>query len=88
MLQIQIHVKMPKPGPGVRYSSQLLDEIAERWLKGKALPRRIQVTMLEWRWGRGEWRAATTAGAMRSARDDFRFITQSGPFEFTTRESV
>lgn len=84
MLQIQVHIKMPKPGSGVRYSRTLLDAIAERWLKGESLPPRVQVTALEWRSSeRAEWEGAKTPGQMRKARDDFRFITQAGPFEFT-----
>jgi len=83
MLQIQVHIKLPKPGLGVEYSRDLLDEIAERWLKSERLPRRVKVTAISWRTGTGRWKAENHPHAMLRVREDFRNIAEAGPFEFT-----
>lgn len=80
MLQVQVHIKLPKPGPGVEYSRALLDEIAERWLKREKLPKNIQVTAISWNGSE-----PVTGGAMEDARFRFGFIAENGPFEFTGR---
>ena len=85
--KIEIHIRMPKPGLGISYSGQLLDEIAEKWLRGERLPNRIVITALLWRWNNGPWKEARTPVELRKARDDFRFITYSG-CRFTTAETV
>ena len=87
MLQVQIHIRMPKPAPGVRYSSELLDEIADRWLNGEKLPKRIQVTMIEWRSGRGPWKEERDPRRMNSVRGDFQNMAQAG-FRFTGATAV
>lgn len=84
MLQIQVHIKLPKPGPGIEYSRDLLNEIAERWLKSEPIPKRIKVTAISWRSGAvGRWKSENNPHAMLRVRVDFRNITEAGPFEFT-----
>ena len=82
MLQIQIHIQIPKPAGGVEYSKALMDEIAETWLKNKKLPKNIKVIALEWRSGTGDWKEARDPKQMNRVRDDFRQITVAG-FTFT-----
>ncbi len=87
--KIEIRIRLPKPAPGVRYSGRLLDEIAERWLRGEKLPSsRIKIVAALWRWKNGPWKEARTPGELRKFREDFRFITYGGPWSFTTAEEV
>ena len=85
MLQVQVHIKLPKPKSGIRYSSSFLDTIADRWLKGEPIPKRIKVTMIEWRSGRGPWRSEDDTRRMNRVRGDFQAIAQAG-FKFTGAE--
>jgi len=88
MLQVQIHIKMPKPAPGIEYSGELLDALAERWLKRESLPRGVSVSMIEWRTDSGVWKGEKDPARMNRVRHDFRFITFEG-FRFTgTRAAV
>ena len=84
MLQIQIHVVLPPPPLGVEYTSELLDKIAERWLRFEPIPKAAKVRVMEWRTGTGPWKEARTPAALRRAREDFQAISQTGPFEYTT----
>lgn len=89
LLQVQVHIKMPTPGPGIEYSGELLDALAERWLKRQSLPRGVSVSMIEWRSKKsGAWRGETDPARMNRVRYDFRFIAYEG-FTFTgTRAAV
>jgi hypothetical protein len=83
MLQIQVHVRLPKPIQGITYTRELLDALAERWLKNEPLPKRVTVTALEWRWGDGKYKIERNPQRLKRVREDFRFITEAGPFRFT-----
>ena len=48
-LQIQVHIKAPKPVPGIEYTRKLLDEVANRWINYQSIPRGFKVTALSWR---------------------------------------
>jgi hypothetical protein len=86
MLQIQIHVVMPKPGPGITYSSELLDALAQRWLLNEPLPKRVKVSAILWRWNQnGTWKEERNPARMRRVRDDFHSVSYAGPFDFTTQ---
>jgi hypothetical protein len=83
MLQIQVHIQIPKPAAGVEYSKALMDEIAETWLKGGRLPKQIRVTALEWRSdSKGQWKEVRDPANMQRVRKDFSAITTAG-FMFT-----
>jgi hypothetical protein len=87
-LQVQVHIKLPKTRPGVEYSKTLLDEIAERWLKGEKLPASIKVSALEWRTApKGKWKEERDPRRIKNVREDFRFIAQAG-FDFTGVSSL
>lgn len=75
MLQIQVHIKLPKPLPGVEYTRAFLDELAEMWLAYKPLPPRVKVYALSWK-SREEapWFKETRAGKIESARESFSKI--------------
>ena len=79
MLQIQVHIELPKPAAGVEYTRALLDDIAQQWLLGKKLPANIKVRALEWRTGpNGKWKEERDPRRMKNVREDFRFIAQIG----------
>ena len=48
-LQVQVHIKMPAAPPGVEYTRALLDEIAQRWIDYKPIPKGVKVTAVSWR---------------------------------------
>ena len=72
-LQVQVHVKLPKPKAGVKYSKKFLDTIAEMWLKREPLPPRVKVTAISWNGGR-----AVTGAKMEDARFRFSGISEAG----------
>ena len=78
MLQVQVHIKLPKPAPGVEYSRKLLDEIAERWFLEQPLPARVKVMAVSWNGGR-----PVTGKKMELARFQFSIVAKNGPFRFT-----
>ena len=83
MLEIQVHVKLPKL-IGAEYSRKFLDTVSEMWLRGEPLPKGISIQALSWRSReRGPWSEARSPAAINRAREDFRAITEVGLFEFT-----
>jgi hypothetical protein len=54
MLQIQVHIKLPKPVAGIEYTRALLDEIANRWINYEKIPNGVKVTALSWRTKRSQ----------------------------------
>lgn len=75
MLQIQIHIKLPKPGPGVEYTREFLDGIAEAWLAYKKLPSRVKVSALSWKTREGAaWTREARPGKIETARESFSKI--------------
>ncbi len=82
MLQIQVHIEMPLLALG-RYSGELLDEIAEAWLRGKKIPKPIKVYSIEWRTPPGPWREARDPARMNQVRKDFQAIVETDGFEFS-----
>lgn len=82
MLQIQVHIKLPKLKPGAKYSKKFLDAIAERWLMEEPLPKRIKVTAISWNGGR-----PVTGRKMDEARFRFSAISREG-WSFTGLSSV
>ena len=81
MLQVQVHIRIPKPGSGISYSKSLMDEIAKRWLSGAALPKGISVTAISWNGGR-----PVTGRRMEDAR--FRFSAIGEDFNYEGMEAL
>lgn len=84
MLQVQVHITMPKPALGIVYSKGLLDELAGRWMRGKRLPNGVKVSAIEWRNGAKPWVKEVRPAQMKSARINFWAV----PFRFSSVQTV
>lgn len=75
MLQIQIHIKLPKPLLGVEYTREFLDELAQMWLDCKKLPPRVKVSALSWKSRESApWYKEARPGKIETARESFSKI--------------
>jgi len=72
-LQIQIHIRLPKP-IGATYSKDFLDAVAKRWLEGDKLPKAIKVDAIEWRDGAKPWVKEARPRHIERARENFSRI--------------
>ena len=79
MLQIQVHIKAPRPAPGIEYTRALLDEVANRWINYRPIPKGFKVTALSWRTRTSaDFYKETRPRKIESARESFSKI---GGFE-------